>query len=75
MKIRDGFMSRPRLLVGLRGSAGPTAAFVVILAPIAARFGLGGLCVATLLAGLLLIAMGWMQLGQWIDVHARHKKP
>jgi sulfate permease, SulP family len=33
---------------------GPTAAFVVVLAPIAARFGLGGLLVATLLAGLFL---------------------
>src|SRR3954468_14701109 len=31
--------------------SGPTAAFVVILAPISARFGLGGLAVATLLAG------------------------
>jgi SulP family sulfate permease len=47
--------------------SGPTAAFVVILAPIAARFGLGGLCVATFLAGLLLIGMGWARLGQWID--------
>ena len=47
--------------------SGPTAAFVVILAPIAARFGLGGLCVATFMAGLLLIAMGWARLGQWID--------
>jgi len=47
--------------------SGPTAAFVVILAPIAARFGLGGLCLATLMAGVLLIAMGWARLGQWID--------
>ncbi len=38
--------------------SGPTAAFVVILAPIAARAGLGGLLVATLLAGLMLVAMG-----------------
>src|SRR6185436_10642310 len=36
---------------------GPTAAFVVILAPIAARHGLGGLLVATLLAGFILIFM------------------
>ena len=47
--------------------SGPTAAFVVILAPVAARFGLGGLCVASLIAGLVLIAMGWARLGQWID--------
>lgn len=46
--------------------SGPTAAFVVILAPIAARFGLGGLLVATLLAGLLLMAMGLARLGRLI---------
>src|SRR5215813_1817079 len=38
--------------------SGPTAAFVVVLSPIAARFGLGGLLLATLMAGLLLIALG-----------------
>jgi SulP family sulfate permease len=47
--------------------SGPTAAFVVILAPIASRFGLGGLLVATLLAGLLLIAMGASGFGQFIE--------
>src|SRR5262245_39955169 len=45
---------------------GPTAAFVVVLAPIAARFGLGGLLVATLLAGLFLIGMGTARLGRLI---------
>src|SRR5579863_6482895 len=44
--------------------SGPTAAFVVILAPITARFGIGGLMVATLLAGLMLIAMGTFRLGR-----------
>src|ERR1700704_7014896 len=34
---------------------GPTAAFVVILAPIVAKFGLGGLLVAGLLAGVMLV--------------------
>src|SRR5436189_2475166 len=43
--------------------SGPTAAFVVILAPITARFGIGGLCLATLMAGALLVAMGWARLG------------
>jgi SulP family sulfate permease len=47
--------------------SGPTAAFVVILAPIAARFGLGGLCVASLLAGLLLVAMGLARMGRLIE--------
>ncbi len=46
---------------------GPTAAFVVILAPIAARYGLAGLGTATVLAGLLLIAMGAARLGRLIE--------
>jgi SulP family sulfate permease len=46
---------------------GPTAAFVVILAPIAARHGLGGLLMATLLAGLILVAMGTARLGRFIE--------
>src|SRR6185503_7250687 len=46
---------------------GPTAAFVVILAPIAARYGLGGLLVATLLAGFMLIFMGMARLGRLIE--------
>src|SRR5439155_1610744 len=59
------------LIALLGGSAvqvsGPTAAFVVILAPIAARFGLGGLLVATLAAGLILFAMGAARMGQFIE--------
>ncbi|HYG65966.1 MAG TPA: C4-dicarboxylic acid transporter DauA [Thermoanaerobaculia bacterium] len=47
--------------------SGPTAAFVVILAPIAARFGVGGLVLATLMAGLLLVAMGAARLGGLIQ--------
>src|SRR5205807_4219023 len=35
---------------------GPTAAFIVILAPIYTRFGLGGLFVAGMMAGLILLA-------------------
>jgi SulP family sulfate permease len=47
--------------------AGPTAAFVVILAPISAQYGLGGLLVATLIAGVVLLAMGLARLGQAIQ--------
>lgn len=46
---------------------GPTAAFVVILAPVAGRFGLGGLLVAGLMAGGLLLAMGFFRLGGLIQ--------
>ena len=46
---------------------GPTAAFVVILAPIASLYGLGGLLVATLMAGLMLIFMGMARLGRLIE--------
>ena len=46
---------------------GPTAAFVVILAPIAAQFGLGGLLVAGLLAGFILVGMGLARLGRLIS--------
>ncbi|HEV7515694.1 MAG TPA: C4-dicarboxylic acid transporter DauA, partial [Thermoanaerobaculia bacterium] len=47
--------------------AGPTAAFVVILAPISARFGLGGLILAGLMAGILLVIMGAARLGGLIQ--------
>ena len=47
--------------------SGPTAAFVVVLAPIVTRFGLGGLMLATLLAGALLIAMGLARMGSLIE--------
>jgi sulfate permease, SulP family len=46
---------------------GPTAAFVVILAPIASKFGFGGVLTAGLMAGLLLCAMGAMRLGRLIE--------
>lgn len=46
---------------------GPTAAFVVILAPIASRHGLSGLLTAGLLAGVLLFAMGVARLGRLIQ--------
>ncbi|HKI04855.1 MAG TPA: C4-dicarboxylic acid transporter DauA [Thermoanaerobaculia bacterium] len=47
--------------------SGPTAAFVVLLAPISAKFGLGGLILATFMAGLLLVIMGVARLGGLIQ--------
>jgi SulP family sulfate permease len=47
--------------------SGPTAAFVVILAPISAQYGIGGLCVATMIAGAILVIMGLARLGQAIQ--------
>jgi SulP family sulfate permease len=46
---------------------GPTAAFVVVLAPIVQRHGLGGLLIAGLLAGLLLVGMGLARLGRFVE--------
>ncbi|HEX6900055.1 MAG TPA: C4-dicarboxylic acid transporter DauA [Thermoanaerobaculia bacterium] len=47
--------------------SGPTAAFVVLLAPISAKFGLGGLVLATLMAGVLLMILGAARLGSLIQ--------
>ncbi|MBU2873364.1 C4-dicarboxylic acid transporter DauA [Marinobacter salexigens] len=47
--------------------SGPTAAFVVILYPIAQSYGLGGLLLATLMSGVLLIVMALMRLGRFIE--------
>jgi len=46
--------------------AGPTGAFVVILSAITAKYGFGGLQVATLMAGVILIAFGVARLGNVI---------
>ncbi|MBE7557543.1 C4-dicarboxylic acid transporter DauA [bacterium] len=56
------------LLSGSRFSvSGPTAAFVVVLAPVARDFGLGGLLLATLMAGCILIFMGLGGMGRLIQ--------
>ncbi|WP_277372804.1 C4-dicarboxylic acid transporter DauA [Pseudomonas sp. AA-38] len=47
--------------------SGPTAAFVVILLPITQQHGLGGLLLCTLMAGLILIAMGLLRAGRLIE--------
>ena len=46
--------------------AGPTAAFATIVAGIVAKNGMGGLALATILAGILLIVMGLLRLGSLI---------
>ena len=43
--------------------AGPTGAFIVVLSAITARHGIGGLQLATLMAGLILLALGLARLG------------
>ena len=60
------------LVIALLGGSpvnisGPTAAFVVILAPIVSSHGLRGLLLSGLLAGLILIAMGVLKLGRFIQ--------
>jgi len=45
---------------------GPTAAFVVVLAPVVAKFGLAGLLTAGLMAGALLVVFGLARLGKLI---------
>ncbi|HTL98381.1 MAG TPA: C4-dicarboxylic acid transporter DauA [Holophagaceae bacterium] len=46
---------------------GPTAAFVVVLAPIQARYGLEGLFLSGLMAGFILIAIALLRLGSLIE--------
>lgn len=46
---------------------GPTAAFIVVLAPITERHGIGGLLTAGFMAGLILVAMGVARLGRLIQ--------
>lgn len=60
------------IIIALTGGSrfsisGPTAAFVVILQPVVYKYGLGGLLVATLMAGLILIAMALARLGRFIE--------
>ena len=59
------------LLVGIFGGsrvqiAGPTGAFIVILASITAQYGIVGLQIASLMAGVILLLMGFMRLGSVI---------
>jgi len=45
---------------------GPTGAFVVIVAGVIARQGVDGLILATLMAGVILLAAGLLRFGAWI---------
>lgn len=45
---------------------GPAAAFIVIVHGIVARHGYDGLALATLMAGLMLVAVGYLRLGTYI---------
>lgn len=59
-------------LIALTGGSrfnvsGPTAAFVVILLPITQQYGLGGLLLCTMLAGLILITLGLIRAGRLIQ--------
>ena len=47
--------------------SGPTAAFVAILVPISARFGIGGLLLATVMAGVILIVLGATGMGKLVE--------
>lgn len=58
-------------LIALTGGSrfnvsGPTAAFVVILLPITQQYGLGGLLLCTMMAGLILILLGLLRAGRLI---------
>jgi len=60
------------LLIALTGGSrfsvsGPTAAFIVILHPIAEQYGLGGLVTASFMAGIMLIGMGVARMGKLIQ--------
>ncbi|EKE08857.1 MAG: hypothetical protein ACD_16C00247G0003 [uncultured bacterium] len=59
------------LVVGLLGGtrfqiSGPTGAFIVVLLSITTKFGIEGLQVATIMAGLILVVMGAIRLGNVI---------
>jgi len=61
------------IAIALTGSSrinisGPTAAFVVILLPITQTYGLGGLLISGLMAGVILLVMGLMRLGNLIEL-------
>lgn len=59
-------------IIALTGGArfnvsGPTAAFVVILLPIAGQYGVGGLLLTTVMAGMIMVAMGLTGMGRLIQ--------
>lgn len=64
--IVAGFITA--LLGGSRFSvAGPTASFVILLIPVAESYGLLGIVITTMLAGILLVSMAYLKFGRWIE--------
>lgn len=60
------------IIIALSGGSmhsvsGPTAAFVVLLAPITAKYGLSGLMLASMMAGAILILMSVLRFGQLLE--------
>ncbi|SFT36671.1 C4-dicarboxylic acid transporter DauA [Halomonas saccharevitans] len=60
------------VLIALTGGSrfnvsGPTAAFVVILFPIVQQYGLGGLLIASMMAGMILVVLGITGMGRLIQ--------
>jgi SulP family sulfate permease len=47
--------------------SGPTAAFVVVLSPITAQWGLAGLALASAMAGVILMLMGLLRMGRLVE--------
>ncbi len=47
--------------------AGPTASFVILLIPVTEVYGLLGLILVSILTGLLLMLMGVLRFGRWIE--------
>lgn len=56
------FLGGSRVQIG-----GPTGAFIVIVYGVVQQFGIQGLIIATIMAGLMLIAMGFLRLGSVIQ--------
>ena len=56
--ILISFLGGTRFLIG-----GPTGAFIVIVAGIIQQYGMGGLTIATMMAGIILVVMGLCKLG------------
>lgn len=61
------------LLIALLGGSrvnisGPTAAFVVVLLPVVQQYGLGGLLISGMMAGLIVIGFALMRLGRLIQL-------
>ncbi|MCB1643811.1 MAG: C4-dicarboxylic acid transporter DauA [Pseudomonadales bacterium] len=61
------------LVIALTGGSrvnisGPTAAFVVVLLPIVHAWGIGGLLVSGFMAGVILVLMGMLRLGRFVEI-------